>query len=76
MTNNLQRRVWEHRHGVIEGFTSKYRNTKLVMAEPYSEVRDAIAREKQLKRWSREKKIALIQASNPDRRDLADEWFG
>ncbi len=76
MTNNLERRVWEHRHSVVEGFTSKYRITRLVLAEPFSEVRDAIAREKQLKTWSREKKLALIRASNPEWRDLAEEWFG
>jgi putative endonuclease len=76
MTNNLERRVWEHRHGVVEGFTSKYRITRIVLAEPFSEVRDAIAREKQLKKWSREKKLALIRASNPGWVDLAQEWFG
>ena len=76
MTNNLERRVWEHRHGVVEGFTSKYRITKLVLAEPFTEVRDAIAREKQLKKWSRVKKVALIQSSNPEWRDLAGKWFG
>ena len=76
MTNNLERRVWEHRNGVVEGFTSKYRIGRLVLAEPFSEVRDAIAREKQLKKWSREKKLALIRGSNPDWQDLADEWFG
>lgn len=76
LTNNLERRVWEHRHGAVEGFTSKYRITRLVLAEPFAEVRDAIAREKQLKKWSREKKLALIRASNPEWKDLADEWFG
>lgn len=76
MTNNLERRIWEHRQGVVEGFASKYRITKLVLAEPFSEVRDAIAREKQLKKWSREKKLNLIRASNPDWRDLAAERFG
>ena len=44
MTNNLERRIWEHRQGVVEGFTSKYRITKLVLAEPYAEVSDAIGR--------------------------------
>lgn len=76
MTNNLERRIWEHRHGVVEGFTSKYHITRLVLAEPYAEVRDAIAREKQLKKWSRDKKIALVQSSNPEWHDLAEEWFG
>ena len=76
MTNNLERRIWEHRTGVVDGFTSKYRITKLVLAEPFSEVRDAIAREKQLKKWSREKKLALVREGNPEGRDLAEEWFG
>lgn len=76
MTNNLERCIWVHRHGTVEGFTSKYRISTLVHAEQFPEVRDAIAREKQLKKWSREKKVALVQAANPEWRDLAEEWFG
>lgn len=76
MTNSLERRVWEHRTRVVAGFTSRNRITRLVLAEPYSEVRDAIAREKQLKKWSREKKLALIRANNPEWHGLAEEWFG
>ena len=76
MTNNLMRRVQDHRQGRIEGFTATYKITRLIYAEPHAEVRDAIAREKQLKGWTRAKKLGLIAASNPDWRDLADAWHG
>lgn len=56
ITNNLQRRVYEHKQGLIEGFSKKYACTKLVYFEEYSEVNDAIIREKQLKKWRRSKK--------------------
>ena len=70
VTNNLERRVWEHKSGVIDGFTKRYQCHKLLYFEEYGDVRDAIAREKQLKRWSRNKKETLIQSMNPERRDL------
>lgn len=76
LTNNLARRVYEHRHNLLSGFTSRYRIDLLVHAESFSEIRDAIAREKQLKIWSRARKLALIRENYPDGRDLADEWFG
>lgn len=76
MTNNLARRVWQHQQGTVEGFTATYRITKLIHAEPFAEVRDAQARERQLKGWARAKKVALIEASNPEWRDLGEEWFG
>ena len=61
VTNNLERRIREHQSGLIDGFTKKYRVHKLVYCESCHDVRDAIAREKQLKNWNREKKRALIE---------------
>jgi putative endonuclease len=74
MTNDLERRVREHRLGEIEGFTKKYRVHRLVFFETFHDARTAIAREKQLKGWRREKKVALIEAENPTWEDLAAEW--
>ncbi|MBL8126408.1 MAG: GIY-YIG nuclease family protein [Chloroflexia bacterium] len=75
MTNNLARRIWQHRVGTVEGFAATYRIDRLIYAETFSEVRDAIAREKQLKGWRREKKVALIAATNPEWKDLGEEWL-
>jgi len=75
VTNDLERRVYQHKHGLLPGFTSQYRVTRLVFYEETSDVHAALAREKQIKSWRREKKIALIEASNPDWRDLAADWF-
>jgi len=76
MTNELSRRITEHRSGDIPGFTTDYRCHKLVYHEHHSEVEDAIAREKQLKRWSRAKKVDLIEPMYPRWLDLADDIFG
>ena len=70
VTSNLQRRVYEHRHKLIDGFTKQYNVTHLVYYEEWTKVRQAIAREKELKRWSRAKKIELISAVNPKWKDL------
>jgi putative endonuclease len=70
VTNRLSRRTWEHREGVKAGFASKYQCKKLIYYEHYRDVRDAIARESQLKKWSRAKKIALINRLNPRWEDL------
>ena len=70
VTNDLQRRVAEHRSGMIPGFTQKYNCHKLVYFEEYSNVDLAIAREKQLKKWSRAKKEVLIDTKNKERIDL------
>ena len=70
MTNDLARRVEEHRAGVHRGFTRRYYVNRLVHAEPYANVRDALAREKQLKAWRRAKKVALVNATNPRWDDL------
>jgi putative endonuclease len=76
VTGDLARRVYEHRQQLVSSFTSRYKINRLVHVESFSEVRDAIAREKQIKRWVRPRKLALIAKSNPDWRDLGEEWFG
>jgi len=76
VTSNLERRVWEHRQKQIEGFTKDYNVTMLVYLEEHARADDAIAREKQLKRWRREKKVWLIEQDNPQWLDLAHDWFG
>jgi putative endonuclease len=70
VTNSLSRRTWEHREGNRPGFAADYRCTKLVYYEWYRDIRDAIARESQLKKWSRGKKVALVNRLNPSWRDL------
>jgi putative endonuclease len=75
VTNDLERRVWEHKQKVIPGFTRQYGVDRLVYAEPYPYINDAIAREKQLQNWRRSKKIALIEAENPRWFDLSRDWY-
>jgi putative endonuclease len=72
MTNDLYRRIHEHRKKCIKGFTDENRVTRLVYYEEYADVRDAITREKRLKKWNRQWKINLIEENNPEWRDL---WF-
>lgn len=74
VTNDLQRRVFEHKHKLIPGFTQKYNITNLVYYEATGDVREAIAREKQIKGWLRAKKVALIESVNSDWRDLSEDW--
>jgi putative endonuclease len=74
VTNDLERRVDEHKRGLLPGFTSRYRVSRLVYFEATENVESAIAREKEIKRWRREKKVALIESSNPTWDDLAAEW--
>jgi putative endonuclease len=76
VTNNLQRRVLEHRSGTGSKFTSKYNVNKLVYFECGNDVNMAIFREKQIKAGSRKKKIDLINEMNPEWKDLSDEYFG
>jgi putative endonuclease len=76
MTNDLARRVSEHRSGEIAGFTAAYRCRKLLYYEHYGHVKDAIVRETQLKKWSRSKKVGLIATGNPRWEDLAPEILG
>ena len=71
VTNNLERRITEHQSGLIDGFTKKYRVHKLVYFESCHDVKAAIAREKQLKNWNREKKRFLIERLNPEWKDLS-----
>lgn len=73
-TNNLQRRVYEHKHHLVTGFTSRYQMKYLVYFEETPDVCAAITREKQIKGWGRVKKIALIESANPDWRDLSEDW--
>ncbi len=75
ITNNLERRVYEHKQKLIPGFTSKYNITKLVYHEETNDVSVAIAREKQIKGWLRAKKIALIELENPEWKDLSLDWY-
>jgi putative endonuclease len=76
VTNHLERRVWQHKQGAVPGFTSKYRIDRLVYFESFRDIRVAIRREKQIKGWRREKKIALITSKNPGWKDLSEGWFG
>lgn len=70
VTSNLQKRIWEHREGISEGFSSKYKVFRLVHFEMFDLISAAIAREKQLKRWRREWKIKLVEEHNPEWKDL------
>jgi len=72
VTNDLVRRVYEHKEKLIKGFTQKYNITRLVYYEITSDVRAAIQREKQIKGWLRKKKTALIESVNPEWKDLSD----
>ena len=75
VTNDLKRRVYRHKHGLIKGFTSKYGINRLVYYESTTDVRSAITREKEIKGWRRSKKIALIESFNRNWKDLAAGWF-
>jgi putative endonuclease len=74
VTSNLQKRVWEHKNEVVEGFTKKYNVNKLVYYELTDSIESAINREKQLKRWHRQWKINLIKEMNPEFKDLSLDW--
>ena len=73
VTNNLIRRVYEHKHGLVEGFTKKYGLEKLLYFEVFDQIDDAISREKQLKHWNREWKLNLIKKTNLPLKDLYSE---
>ncbi|MCJ9430484.1 GIY-YIG nuclease family protein [Kordiimonas marina] len=76
MTNDLVRRVWEHKSHVFKGFTERYDVTRLVWFEVHATAEMAISREKRLKKWNRDWKIALIEEENPDWADLYDRICG
>ena len=76
VTNDLTRRVYQHQHKLVDGFTKKYNITMPAHYEVISDVQSAIAREKQIKGWRRSKKIDLIEFANPGWVDLSLGWFG
>ena len=74
VTNNLERRVYEHKQHLVTGFTEKYNVHKLVYYEETEDVRVALEREKEIKKWRREKKDALVRLTNPEWKDLSEGW--
>jgi len=76
VTNDLERRVFEHKHKLVRGFTKKYNITRPVYYEVLGDPWNAIAREKQIKGWLRCKKVALVESVNPNWEDLSAGWFG
>ena len=74
VTNDLERRIYEHKNKLIKGFTEKYNICKLVYFEQTNDIESAIAREKEIKKWRREKKDALVNLSNPEWRDLGQDF--
>lgn len=70
VTNNIERRMYEHRNKILTGFSAKYNCTKLIYFEEFNNVKEAITREKQLKKWNRSKKINIITVANPNWKDL------
>ena len=76
VTGNLKRRVFEHQEKLVPGFTTKYKVHRLVYFEETGDVQAAILREKQIKGWTRSKKLALINSLNPTWQDLSDSWRG
>jgi len=75
VTNNLERRVYEHKKGSIKGFTKRYNIDQLVYYDLCPDINEAIKREKQIKGWLRQKKIKLIETMNPEWKDLSEGWF-
>ena len=74
VTNNLQKRIWEHKNKVVEDYTKKYNVDRLVYYELTEDVESALNREKQLKHWHRQWKINLINEMNPEFKDLSENW--
>ena len=75
VTNDIERRLYEHKNKMVKGFTEKYNVNRLVYYEETSDILAAIAREKEIKKWRREKKDALVVAVNPEWKDLSEGWF-
>jgi len=76
VTNNLERRVLQHRRKLVPSFTGRYNINRLVYYERFGDVRAAISREKQIKGWLRTKKIVLIESANRDWKELSEGWYG
>ena len=74
MTNDLERRVFQHKQKLIKGFTARYNINRLVYFELFNRPQEAIVREKQIKKWRRSKKIDLIESANPQWHDLSEDW--
>lgn len=75
VTNDLVRRLYEHKHSLVPGFTGRYGIDRLVHFESCTDILAAIAREKEIKSWRRSKKVALVEADNPRWLDLSSDWF-
>ena len=75
VTNDINRRVFEHKKKLVKGFSSRYNVDKLVYLESFLYIKEAIQREKQLKKWNRDWKIELIEKNNPEWNDLAEGWY-
>lgn len=75
ITNDLERRVWEHKQKEVKGFTAKYKADRLVWYDETDSVDEAIGTEKKIKKWRREKKVWLIEQMNKDWEDLAGDWY-
>jgi len=74
MTNNLERRLYEHKNKLVEGFTKKYNLIRLVYYEHTTDVNIALKREKEIKKWRREKKNNLVRKANPEWKDISNDW--
>ncbi|PKL44948.1 MAG: endonuclease [Planctomycetes bacterium HGW-Planctomycetes-1] len=75
MTNDIKKRVYQHKNHLVPGFTDKYNVIHLVYVETVSDPLSAISREKQIKKWRREKKVYLVESINPEWKDLSDDWY-
>lgn len=75
VTNDIERRVYEHKHKLIKGFSSKFNINRLLYYEAFNHALDAIAAEKQIKGWLRRKKLDLIRSINPEFKDLSADWY-
>ena len=75
MTNNIKKRVYEHKNKLIDGFTKKYNVSRLVYFETFGDSYSAIAREKTIKGWLRKKKSELLRGTNADWKDLSEDWY-
>ena len=75
VTNNLEKRIYEHKNNLVKGFTKKYNVHKLVYYEETNDVNEALLYEKRIKKWNRAWKIRLIEKDNPEWKDLTEHWF-